>query len=342
MATAYFAHGAGVNAIRTTKMRQCINIKTVPVDYIRWDNRPCFGDPMADVHVRADEPYEEPASLVARASQLLVSGGIVVSAVAHLTLGGIVLLASPRLLATVPENSMMVDIITPQEFAEASSADATQLAVEKVASPASAASAAGAKWEQMATVPPVPTPQQYGPPLESRLARPQRQSDPPPPEEPHSESATSPEQALPDPARIADLLNLSMQVANPDFDGPPSESAAKLSAGDIAAFKQRLMTCWIAPTGNSGAKPNVVVRVSLAPNGRLRAEPDVISISSASSVDGPALINGVKRALQRCQPYTVLPADKYQEWKLLDLSFSQDGIADVGSPQNGGKAGPKG
>jgi hypothetical protein len=50
----------------------------------------------------------------------------------------------------------------------------------------------------------------------------------------------------------------------------------------------------------------------------------------------------VKRALQRCQPYTVLPADKYQEWKLLDLSFSQDGIADVGSPQNGGKAGPKG
>jgi hypothetical protein len=295
---------------------------------------------MADVHVRTDEPDEEPASLVARASQLLVSGGIVVSALAHLTLGGIVLLASPRLLATVPENSMMVDIITPQEFAEVSNADATQPAVEKVASPAS--SAATARSEQTATIPPVPTPQQYRPPLESQLAGPKRQSDPPPPEDPHSETATSPEQALPDPARIAELLNLSMQVVNPNLDGAPSESAAKLSAEDIAAFKQRLMTCWIAPSGSSGAKPNVVVRVSLAPNGRLRAEPDVISISSASSVDGPALVNSVKRALQRCQPYTALPADKYQEWKFLDLSFSQDGIADVGSPQNSGKAGPNG
>jgi hypothetical protein len=287
---------------------------------------------MVDVHVRADQPDEEPASLAARASQLLVSGGIVVSAIAHVTLGGIVLLASPRLLATVPENSMMVDIITPQEFAEVSNADATQPALEKVASPASAASVTAAKSEQTAAIPPTPTPQQYRPPLQSQLVRPERQSDPPPPEDTHSDTATRPEQVLPDPARVAELLNLSMQVANPDLDGGPSESASKLSAGDIAAFKQRLRTCWVAPPGTSGAKPNVVVRVSLAPNGRLRAEPDVISISSASSVDGPALVNSAKRALQRCQPYTVLPADKYQEWKLLDLSFSQDGIADVGSP----------
>jgi len=37
-----------------------------------------------------------------------------------------------------------------------------------------------------------------------------------------------------------------------------------------------------------------------------------------------------------------LPADKYQEWKVLDLNFSQDGVADVASPRNDGKAGPKG
>lgn len=297
---------------------------------------------MADVHVRPDEPDEEPASLAARASQLLVSGGIVVSAIAHLTLGGIALLTSPRLLATVPENSMMVDIITPQEFADASNPDATQQAVENVASPTSPALAAAAKSEQTATIPPVATAQQYQPPLEPQPARPERQSDLRAPQDRHSETAASPEQALPDPARIAELLNLSMQVANPDLDGPPSENSARLSAEEIAAFKQLLRTCWVAPTGTSDTKPNVVVRVSLAPNGRLRAEPDVISVSSASSVDGPALVNSVKRALQRCQPYTVLPADKYQEWKLLDLGFSQDGIADVGSPQNSGKVGPRG
>jgi hypothetical protein len=27
-------------------------------------------------------------------------------------------------------------------------------------------------------------------------------------------------------------------------------------------------------------------------------------------------------ALQACQPYSMLPADKYGEWKSLDLSFT--------------------
>jgi hypothetical protein len=35
------------------------------------------------------------------------------------------------------------------------------------------------------------------------------------------------------------------------------------------------------------------------------------------------------RALQQCQPYTALPAEKYEEWRLLDLSFSPDGMASV-------------
>jgi hypothetical protein len=27
-------------------------------------------------------------------------------------------------------------------------------------------------------------------------------------------------------------------------------------------------------------------------------------------------------AITACQPYTMLPADKYQEWKVLDLDFT--------------------
>jgi hypothetical protein len=33
------------------------------------------------------------------------------------------------------------------------------------------------------------------------------------------------------------------------------------------------------------------------------------------------------KALRECQPYAFLPAAKYQEWKLLDLSFSPLGLA---------------
>jgi hypothetical protein len=27
-------------------------------------------------------------------------------------------------------------------------------------------------------------------------------------------------------------------------------------------------------------------------------------------------------ALEKCQPYAMLPANRYQEWKVLDLSFT--------------------
>jgi hypothetical protein len=279
---------------------------------------------MADVQVRDVEADDTPmASLAARSSKVLLGGGLAVSAIAHLTLGGVVLFASPRLFATMPENSMLVDIVTPQELADA------QQAVENVATPA--------KPEQT-TLPLVTTPPQPPPPLDPRQAPLQRQSDLRPQAAP-TQTAASAEQALPDPTQVAALLNLSMQVANPNLDGPPTDSAATLSADEIAAFKQHLKTCWAAPTTSSGARPSVVVRVSLDPNGRLRAEPDVISVASASSADGLPLVNSVKRALARCQPYSVLPAGKYQEWKLLDLNFSPDGIADVGSPQNSGKGG---
>jgi hypothetical protein len=289
-----------------------------------------FGDPMADVHVRAVEPDDTPASpdnratsLVARSSKLLL-GGLALSAIAHLTLGGVVLFASPRLFATMPENSMMVDIVTPQELADA------HQAVENVAEPA--------KPEQTVALPPVATPPQSQLPLGPQKAPLQRQSDLRP-QAALAQTGASPEQALPDPTQVAALLNLSMQVANPNLDGPPTDSAAKLSADEIAAFKQHLSSCWTGATASSGSKPSVVMRVSLGPNGRLRAEPDLVSISNASSVDGLALVNTVKRALTRCQPYSVLPAGKYQEWKLLDLSFSSDGIADVGPPQNRGNGG---
>jgi hypothetical protein len=358
---------------------------------------------MADVDVIAEKPDDAPASLAARSGKLLLGGGLALSTFAHLTLGGVVLFASPRLFATMPENSMMVDIVTPQELADA------QQGVENVAEPAKpeqtvtqqqapsqrqsdqrsqqAASPrpsldpqqapsqrqSDQRSQQAASSRPPPDPQQApsqrqsdlrpqqaAPPppgLQSLLdpqAPLQRQSDVPPqavapqavapqaapPQAAPPKTAASDEQTLPDPTQVAALLDLSNKVANPNLDGTPADSSAKLSADEIAAFKEHVKTCWVSPTAaGSGAKPTAVVRVSLGPNGRLRAEPDLVSISNASSTDGLALVNSVKRALNRCQPYSVLPTGKYQEWKVLDLYFSTDGIADVGSPQNGGKGG---
>jgi hypothetical protein len=54
--------------------------------------------------------------------------------------------------------------------------------------------------------------------------------------------------------------------------------------------------------------------------GKLAAEP--ILIEASASAKGPALMQSAIDALQACQPYAMLPADRYGEWKVLDLSFT--------------------
>src|SRR5262249_23813555 len=157
-------------------------------------------------------------------------------------------------------------------------------------------------------IPEVKTQQQAKPPPNAPLAPP-----PPPfaavtpaPPPPHSapaeaprpaETPTQPPEALPDPARLTELLALTAPASKPEDAAPPSDNAARLSASEVAAFKAHLNTCWAKPSVASDTKPSVAVRIALGPDGRLRGNPDILAVSSASSVDGPALVQSIMRAL---------------------------------------------
>jgi hypothetical protein len=121
-----------------------------------------------------------------------------------------------------------------------------------------------------------------------------------------------------------DAALISPPVTASAFD--PVESAANLSQTDVATFQARVQECWNPPAGLADARQLVVVlRVSLKPNGALAAEPTMLAASA--SPDGPALMQTAMRALRQCQPYGFLPAEKYKEWKVLDLSFSPAGLS---------------
>jgi hypothetical protein len=51
-------------------------------------------------------------------------------------------------------------------------------------------------------------------------------------------------------------------------------------------------------------------------------------IEGKASMKGVVLMRGAIRALQECQPYAMLPADRYGEWKVLDLSFTPQDFTD--------------
>jgi hypothetical protein len=113
----------------------------------------------------------------------------------------------------------------------------------------------------------------------------------------------------------------------PDGNGGAAAFAkADIAPLDIAAFRRHLKSCLTLPAAVSRSdKVRIVLRAFLAPNGTLITEPTLIEASA--SAKGPLLMQAAMKALEACQPYAMLPADKYNEWKVLDLPFTPQDFA---------------
>jgi outer membrane biosynthesis protein TonB len=113
-----------------------------------------------------------------------------------------------------------------------------------------------------------------------------------------------------------------------DFDATAS-SAADLSSSVIGKFRSHLKTCSklpasVAPTDHIMVK----LRVLMTPDGRLASQPQV----GGGSADMKAfdLVKSAIDGLQACQPYTMLPADRYGEWRVLDLTLTPRDFSSAG------------
>jgi hypothetical protein len=109
-------------------------------------------------------------------------------------------------------------------------------------------------------------------------------------------------------------------VGGRTFDQQAAEQA-DVTKDVAAAFFNHLKTCSTRPADVSpGAR--VVVRVYLNPDGTLAAglpaNPEPLKVSMGG---GELFMNAIA-ALRKCQPYTMLPPDRYPEWRMLDLTFT--------------------
>ena len=115
---------------------------------------------------------------------------------------------------------------------------------------------------------------------------------------------------------------LGLPAADP-FNGveAPAYDTAKISTDDVAAFRRHLKTCATLPPSVAPTdKVRIVLRVVLSRDGKLVAEPALLEASA--SAKGPVLMQRAIDALQACQPYSMLPADRYKEWRVMDLPFT--------------------
>jgi hypothetical protein len=151
---------------------------------------------------------------------------------------------------------------------------------------------------------------------------------PPPPQPAMMPPLPEPE---PEPEERAPLDVFGMPLMLPDgrvggsFDAPAYDKA-NIGSESQAVFRQHLRTCSALPAAVSrDDNIRIVLRVSLRPDGTLAAAPTLIEASA--SAKGPLLMESAINALRQCQPYTMLPADRYKEWKVLDLSFTPRDMA---------------
>jgi hypothetical protein len=124
------------------------------------------------------------------------------------------------------------------------------------------------------------------------------------------------------------MLGLPPELPAPPKDAPKDDGgdgkdsiAAKLPPEVIAELRRHLRSCARLPAGVLPTdNVNIKLRTVLATDGTLAREP--ILIEAPPSAKGVALVKSAMSALQACQPYKMLPADKYEEWKVMDLPFS--------------------
>lgn len=100
-----------------------------------------------------------------------------------------------------------------------------------------------------------------------------------------------------------------------------ASSAANLASSLITKFREHLKSCARLPA-TVARSDNVFVklRVRMTPQATLAGEP--LLIEGSASMKALDLKTSAVQALSACQPYDMLPADRYGEWKVLDLSFT--------------------
>lgn len=104
--------------------------------------------------------------------------------------------------------------------------------------------------------------------------------------------------------------------------GPP------LTAGEIDGLRVQVGQCWRVPDGIENADDlRVVLSIDLDADGKVAGGPRLVEPAVA---DTPALrtaFEAARRAILRCGGAGFdLPAEKYEQWKVLELEFVPEGV----------------
>jgi outer membrane biosynthesis protein TonB len=258
-----------------------------------------------------------------------IRSGIAASALVHLSaLAAMLVFAEVHPFSSVTAEPIAVDIVAPDQVKPEPTPPKTQPS-DALGLPTP--SAAPGPTLSAAPPPPASPPTQAAPPPPRQAdAQPKQQAartpDPvqqrpvvpssPPPPPPPAYIPAQPDLSV----KYHVALGLPQDRPADGFDAPASQKA-DVGSELVAEFRRHLRTCSTLPESIAASdKIAIKLRVLMNPDGRLAAAPMLIEASA--STKGPLLMQSAIAAIRACQPYAMLPPDKYREWKVLDLTFT--------------------
>jgi len=254
--------------------------------------------------------------------------GLVISALGHagfLASGLLFLRASSH--EAVPPDATLVEIVTPQDIPRFSGSPSV---LRTSGSDAAARSQPAMRAQNVSPQSEQQQQKQQAQAQRDASAKPRqppmRQAEagevampPPRPADPAAPSAADtqePPDAAATMSRLAQLALLGGRLGG-GFAAPPIDSP--LAGFDFTlAFRERVSSCSPLPRGiDRSDKISINLRIFLNRDGTLTKAPQLLE--QTLSAKQRVLFNSFVSGLEKCQPYTMLPADKYQQWKAFDV-----------------------
>ena len=125
---------------------------------------------------------------------------------------------------------------------------------------------------------------------------------------------------------VADALAAAL-ASTPTPAAPAANPGPPMTGAEQDAFRVAVQQCWNVDVGSEAARVTLTVAFDLDPQGRVQG--DVRRISGQGGSDGAieAAFQAARRAILRCQrDGYVLPADKYEQWKEVEMTFDPSGM----------------
>jgi hypothetical protein len=266
--------------------------------------------------------------------------GLIISAVVHVgaLLLGFLLVGANSFESMPPPDAMVVDIVPPPEPPrfEGTPSELRSSGTEAPNTPQSVGAAAQPPPPKPAPKSPQteqhPNPQRDArqttePPktaapqlasaetAQQEIAPTETSESPPPPPQPETAEPPDPSSTV---ATMAQQALAGGRLGG-GFNAPPVDTN-RAGYDFTAPFRERVSSCLNRIPGlDANDRVEVVLRVFLNRDGTVGAQP--IPLAPIITEKQELLRRSVMSALERCQPYTMLPPDKYKLWKKLDLLF---------------------